>query len=249
MRKRLQIKSQKSLLLYTKNISAFFFDIFFPPRCLNCGKYGEILCFDCAGKIVEIKTATCPDCGRISALGRYCNACSKRLSDRSLCGILVAARYDEGPTKEMIHRLKYSGVISQSEHLAELISSQIAARFSKFSNYIIVPVPLHKSRKNSRGFNQSELIARHISAKLDLPGGDALVRTLKTKNQVGLPRSKRLTNLIGAFSCVDTRLVKGKKIFLIDDVATTGATLNECAKVLKAAGAKEIWGAVIARNI
>ena len=116
-------------------------------------------------------------------------------------------------------------------------------------NTVIVPVPLHRNRLNLRGFNQSELLARYLSKRLDLPGCDALVRRLNTMNQVGLQREKRLSNLDGAFDCSDKEYILGKNIILVDDVVTTGATLNECAKVLKQFGAKKIVGVVLARNI
>ncbi len=229
----------------TRKIYTFFLDLFFPVKCLGCGCYGEIVCLDCAKKIAKIKTLTCPECGRISEGGRYCQ---NHRHNTALSGIIVAARYDTGPVKEMVHHLKYSGFVSLSEHLGELICQQISTQFDKL-DFIVVPVPLYETRQNRRGFNQSELIARYVSAKLNLPGGDALIRQIDTKPQVELSREKRLKNLENAFSCVDPDLVLDRKILLIDDVATTGATLNECAKVLKSAGAKEIWGAVVAKNI
>lgn len=229
-------------------IYTFFLDLFFPVKCLQCGHYGEIICLECAKDISKIKTTTCPECGRISEAGQYCKPCRNKRKDLALKGIIVAAHYDKGPVKEMIHHLKYSGFVSLSEHLGELICQQLTTQFEKI-DFVVVPVPLHISRKNSRGFNQSELIARYVSKKLDLSGGDALVRQRETKSQVELPRSQRLTNLEDAFSCHDPELILDRKVLLIDDVATTGATLNECAKALKNAGAKEIWGAVVAKNI
>ena len=232
----------------SKKIYTFILGLFFPVKCLNCSQYGEIICLECAKEIAKIKTLTCPECGRISEGGQYCKGCRNKRKDLALKGINVAARYDAGPVKEIIHHLKYSGFVSLSDHLGELICQQIVAQFQNL-DFIVVPVPLHISRKNRRGFNQSELIARYVSRKLNLPGGDALMRNYKTKNQVGLPRGQRLTNLLGAFSCSDAKLVKGQKILLIDDVSTTRATLNECAKALKAADAREVWGVVVARNI
>lgn len=229
-------------------IYTFLLDLFFPVKCLNCGQYGEIICLECAKEIAKIKTLTCPECGRISECGRYCKSCKNRQKDLVLSGVVVSARYDAGPVKEMIHHLKYSGFVSLSDHLGELICQQIITQF-KNSDFVVVPVPLYISRKNRRGFNQSELMAKYVSNKLHLPGGDALIRQRDTKPQVELPRAKRLTNLENAFSCQDPDLILGRRVLLVDDVATTGATLNECAKALKNAGAKEVWGAVVAKNI
>jgi ComF family protein len=232
----------------TNLIYTFLLDIFFPPKCLNCGKYGEIVCFDCAKEISLIQTLTCPECGRVSQNGKYCQSCKSAHKNIALKGIVIGAHYDSGPLKEMIHHFKYSGYLSLSEQLAEIICSRLT-NINGLKNFVVVPVPLHLSRKNRRGYNQSELLARYISAHFDMPGGDALVRMRDTKPQIGLPRAKRLENLEDAFSCQDTELITDRKILLIDDVTTTGATLNECAKALKNAGAKEIWGAVVARNI
>jgi len=232
----------------TKLIYAFLLDLFFPNKCLGCGKYGEIICFDCAKEISIIKTTTCPECGRISHSGQYCRSCKSNHRNIALKGIIVGAHYDSGPLKEMIHHFKYSGYLSLSEQLAEIICNQLS-NISGVKEFVVVPVPLYISRKNRRGFNQSELLARYISSRFNISGCDALIRTRDTRPQIGLPRAKRLNNLEGAFSCQDIEFVFGRKILLIDDVTTTGATLNECAKALKDTGAKEVWGAVIARNI
>ena len=114
---------------------------------------------------------------------------------------------------------------------------------------VVIPVPLHKNRQDLRGFNQSELIARKLSKKLNLPGGCALARTKDTEAQVSLSREFRLTNLVGAFTCTDKEFITGKNILLVDDVATTLSTLNECARALKDAGAKKVWGIVVARRV
>jgi len=226
---------------------SFILDLFFPLKCSSCGKYGEIVCFNCAKEISLVKTAICPRCGKISQNGRYCSVCKSR-KDIALRGIIVGAHYDSGPLKEMIHRFKYLGYTALTEQLAEIICNQLSG-LPGVKNFVVVPVPLYLSRKNRRGFNQSELLARNISSRFNLPGGDALVRVRDTKSQISLPRDKRLKNLEGAFSCQDQDLVKNRKILLIDDVTTTGATLNECARALKDSGAKEVWGAVVARNI
>lgn len=180
-------------------------------------------------------------------LGRFCPACKSR-TETKLSGIIIAAKYDEGPTKEMIYGLKYLGLTALAGELASIVAGRIRS-LPIISDCLVVPVPLHIRKFHRRGFNQSELIARSLSEILDLPGGDALVRTKDTASQVGLSRSKRLKNVVGAFRCEDTELVSGKNILLVDDVMTTGATLSECAKALKDAGAKKIWGVVVARNV
>jgi len=224
----------------------FLLDIFFPRKCVGCGSEGACLCYECAGKIEKIQTPTCPECGRINKFGEFCKNCKKRL-DLSLDGLIVAAIYDKGPTKEMIHELKYGGLTELAPMLGELIVERISNHLPP-GHLVVVPVPLHKKREGKRGFNQSELIARYLSEPLGFSGSLALERVKNTDPQVSLSGEKRRKNLIGAFRVVDPEMVLDSTILLIDDVATTLSTLNECAKVLKGAGAKKVWGAVVARG-
>jgi ComF family protein len=118
-----------------------------------------------------------------------------------------------------------------------------------FGNSLWIPVPLHKKKLRWRGFNQSAEIARELSFTL---GGqlheDALEKIKETPDQVTLQQDERKENLLGAFQLKNPAFVRGKKILLVDDVFTTGATMEECAKVLKQAGAREVWGVAIARG-
>jgi len=241
--KHLSILFGKSKLFWEKG----FLDLVFPRRCVDCGKEGSFVCYDCAGKIEKIVTMTCAFCGKISKSGQFCSSC-KAKHELVLSGLIVAARYDSGPTKEMIHHLKYSGFTELASSLSEIIYQTLQKNMPK-GEFVAVPVPLHKNREAVRGFNQSELIVRILSKKLHLHGGCALSRIKDTETQVNLSRELRQKNLEGAFSCIDKTLVKGKNILLVDDVATTLTTLNECAKVLKDAGAKKIWGVVVARRV
>jgi len=225
-----------------------FLDLLFPKRCVDCGKEGNFVCFECAGKIEPIKTATCAECGKISKLGRFCPSCKTKRSYH-LNGLTVAARYDVGPTKEMIHHFKYSGFTDLAIPLTEMIYQALCGNLPVKNDLVVVPVPLHKNRESTRGFNQAELIAKELSKRLKVHGACAIARIKDTETQVNLTRELRIQNLAGAFSCTDREFVKGKNILLVDDVATTLTTLNECAKVLKDAGARKIWGAVVARRI
>lgn len=229
------------------NIFSNFLDIFFPKRCVNCGEGGCFVCYECANKIEIIQTSTCPVCGKISKFGQFCSSC-KTKSQLALSGLIVAARYDAGPIKEMIHHFKYSGFTGLADSLSEIICLGLRKNLPK-GPLVIVPVPLHKNKEGIRGFNQSELISREISRNLKISGGCAISRIRDTRTQVSLNKHDRMENLIGAFRCVDKEFIEGKNILLIDDVATTFTTLNECAKVLKDTGAKKIWGVVVARRI
>ncbi len=229
-------------------IISLFLDVFYPEKCLICGQYGDLLCLGCADKIEPIKTSTCPNCGKVSELFKYCKNCRGKRHGHFADTIIVAAHYADGPLKDLLHSFKYLGFSSLSPVFAQLSANQISTKFV-LNSTVIVPLPLHKKRKNARGYNQSELIARELSKILDLPGGDALQKIRETKPQVGLHRYQRLSNLVGTFVCQDQELIFGKNVILVDDVATTGATLNECAKVLKQSGAKSVYGVVVARNI
>lgn len=192
-------------------------------------------------------TPTCAKCGKITQFGQYCSACKQKI-ETNLAGLIVAASYDAGPVKEMIHHLKYSGFSEFVDLLVELIYQRLLNKLPK-GNIEVVPVPLHRSRESMRGFNQAELIARQLSKKLNLTGGNFLRRTKNTEPQVTLSGQKRRENLINSFICEEPKEVEGKTILLIDDVTTTGTTLNECARVLKDAGAKSVWGVVVAKRI
>jgi len=238
------LKIKAPLLL----ILSFFLEIFFPKRCVDCGKPAKhFVCSDCINNIEKVRTSTCAECGKISQFGKFCQNCKKK-NGTSLTGLISAARYESGPIKEMIHHLKYTGITSLSEVLGELMSERLEREKIK-GKLVVVPVPLHQKREFTRGFNQAELLARYISKRLNIPGGMALVRIKNTPSQVTLSGNLRKTNLVNVFRCDDTELIAGKTVLLIDDVTTTGSTLNECAKVLKQNGAKNVFGAVVARRV
>lgn len=115
---------------------------------------------------------------------------------------------------------------------------------------VVIPVPLHLKRFRWRGFNQSELLAENIASHFNFPlKKSALLRIKNNIPQADIKeRRERLENIRGAFSCVDSEIVKGKRVILIDDVCTTSGTMSECAKILKFSGAKEVWGVVAARG-
>ncbi|MCX6812414.1 MAG: ComF family protein [Candidatus Berkelbacteria bacterium] len=228
----------------TKTAYNFVLDLIFPKICSGCGKFGEIVCADCQNQIKIIQTPTCPKCGKITPSGQFCKSCK---DESLLTGLLISADYRRGPVKEMIHHLKYSGQRELALPLAKLLVSRL--KISKLRGQIVVvPVPLHIHRQRLRGFNQSELLARAVCTKLNLAGANALKRIKFKKTQVESKGKERRENLIGAFKCVDGEIIKNKTIVLVDDVSTTGATLEECAKVLRLAGARQVWGLVVARG-
>ena len=132
--------------------------------------------------------------------------------------------------------------------LADMLYRAIAYHGVVLSRHaLIVPIPLYKARERVRGFNQARLIAHALGTRMGIPvRADILLKTKKTAPQMALRREERLTNLVGAFAVSDTESVRNRTIILMDDIKTTGTTLEEAAKVLKAAGAKRIWAITVA---
>jgi len=194
--------------------------VLFPQKCLGCKKENEILCSDCLLKINR------PDTPHLN-------------------GIHIAANYQDLVLKKALWMLKYQGAKQLAKPLAELIRERIWKKLET-ENWLVVPVPLSKNKLRHRGYNQAELIARELSGNVR---ADVLFKKFHTKSQVEVKnKEERLVNIIGSFEIKNPEKIKGKKIILIDDVLTTGATMREAQKVLKSAGAKKVVGVVVARG-
>jgi ComF family protein len=159
----------------------------------------------------------------------------------------------EGNLRALIHLLKYEGVRPAAPVLGVMLADAIAEMLPTFGTAVpvVVPVPLHSSKRRERGFNQVELIARTAVKRLPrrLQIADrVLVRRRLTRSQVGLTREQRLENMRGAFHVVKPEEIRGRKVIVVDDVMTTGTTLSECARTLKRAGAEQVWVATVART-
>lgn len=226
----------------------FILDLLFPAECLNCRKEGNWICGDCFNKIHIKNSQYCFGCKQENYFGKFCAKCRK---DYYLNGVLIAAGYDEKIVSRLIIVFKYKFVKSIAGHLADfLIIFLLNLKNAGFdlNDFLIIPVPLSKKRKRWRGFNQAEEIAKPLAEYLKLPllSGN-LLRIKHTRPQVKLNEAERKKNLAGCFGWKGEDL-RGRKILLVDDVATTGTTLNECAKALKENGAKEVWGLAAAKG-
>lgn len=218
-------------------------DLLFPPRCVACKRRGAWLCARCQEQITPIVDPVCRSCGRGIDSGFVCDTC--RHHPLALDGVRAAA-YFEGPLRQAIHHLKYKGLRTLAGPLGDLLGAAYL-RYSLPAD-LIVPVPLHSSRYAQRGFNQSELLAGRLSATIRTPlAASALVRVRNTPSQVGLSASQRRDNVKEAFSWQGPSL-RGQRLLLIDDVCTTGATLEACAAALRAAGAASVWALTLARE-
>ena len=167
----------------------------------------------------------------------------------------------EGVLRELIHLLKYNGVRPAAKVLGSMLTEALAALEPEFERLtfeqppiLVIPVPLYKSKRRQRRFNQAEVIARaalkFYSARERLQlAPDLLLRTRDTLSQIGLSSHQRRANLSGAFAVERAAEVTGREVILVDDVYTTGATVTECAKVLRRAGALKVWVATVARTL
>lgn len=218
-------------------------DFLFPPRCVGCRSPGSWLCPDCRQTIVLIQSPFCPRCGRPTGRRELCGLC--RRNPPTLDGIRSVAYY-EGVLRKAIHRFKYRNARGLAEPLGELLASYVVER--SLPADVVVPVPLHPARLADRGYNQAALLARELGQRLDLPVvDDSLLRVRPTRQQVDLNAEERRINVAGAFACRDDRLA-GRRVLLIDDVYTTGATLDACGVALAAAGPVSTWGLTLAHG-
>jgi ComF family protein len=224
-------------------------DILFPKFCINCRKEGSYLCEDCFYLIDIFENCYCPFCqiAKITKNGETCELCKKKYQ---LDGMLFATSYKSAIIKKMIVDFKYGFVKDLSVPLSLLIITHLIKlnRLAFFNNFSLIPVPLFKTKLKQRGFNQANEIAKNLSVILKLPIiHSCLKKTKNTRNQADLEKLERINNLKSVFWVNNQKEIKNKNILLVDDVFTTGHTLEECAKVLKLNGARKVWGIVIAR--
>lgn len=230
-----------------------FQELVFPSFCLECEKRLPcldlpLLCSDCLTNIKYITSPKCTCCGAPFQTGQD-HLCSLCMKNNFAFDLARAALYYRESVTKLISALKFNGTLTGLATLAQLARS--APKISDLSEPdIILPVPLHIKRLRERKFNQALVIAQTcFPASKHKICGDNLLRHRATSPQTTLSGTKRRKNLTGAFSLRNQEVVKDKTVLLIDDVFTTGSTVNECAKVLKKAGAKRIEVFTLARAL
>ena len=232
--------------------------LFFPATCVLCQEIVEtvsssVICQACWQKVRRFDGVVCVRCG-------YGFPSKNIESTRPLCGVCrrglflfdFARAYSpfEDPFKEIIHQFKYRSHRSLARPLSKLLFSVCESHLEDCSSDLIVPVPLHKSRERARGFNQAFELSKPLGRMAHIPvSANLLLRVRPTKVQAGLSRRERRLNLTGAFELSRWKDVEGKTVLLVDDVFTTGATLNECAKILKSNGARRVNVLTLARVV
>ena len=216
----------------------------FPQWCVGCGKEGDFICSSCLKSLPRITPPLCPRCGIPQAGDRTCSDC-KNL--RAIDGIRSPFKF-EGVMRQAIHQLKYGNIRALVMPLGKLLYDVLV--LNPMPGKVLVPVPLHPKRLKERGYNQSSLLARELSKLTNLPILDScLIRVRPTLPQAKTSTgAERRSNVEGAFSSHDGKL-QGKGVLLVDDVSTSGATLDACAQALKASGVTSVWGLTLAREV
>lgn len=150
--------------------------------------------------------------------------------------------------RELIHNFKYNHILALGDFLAGILVDALEGNLPLKDDFLITPVPLYWLRQSARGYNQAEILAKAVSQRLKLTSKNIIIKKRRTKRQVDLKGKKRRQNLKDVFVVRQSLNMTGKTIILVDDITTTGTTLQECAKVLKRAGARRVWGLVIAKG-
>lgn len=242
-------------------IKAFLLDLFFPKFCLGCNKEGFYLCEDCKATldISEFDYCLCNKNHHYLGPDQKKHGKCPKCQDKKLSGLYFALPYQSSLTKKLIYKFKYE---PYTKDLAKTLASLIVEHLIRvgrntediWQNSILIPVPLDKNKLRERGYNQSEELAKELSKILKIPAlANNLIKIKSTKPQMKLSGKEREKNLLSAFAiknCGRSGLPQfaGKKVFLVDDVYTTGSTMEECARILRDAGAKQVWGITIARE-
>jgi len=222
-------------------------DMLLPPACPICGKpkgadaLGENICKSCLGRVNYIKEPTCLICGKAieKETAELCRDCEshKHYFDQAV----AVYEYSDG-IKASIYRFKYYNKREYAKSYGKEMSVICGEMLRFWAPDVIIPIPIHESKLKTRKFNQAELIAKSLSQEIGvLMDENCLIRVRKTLPMKELNNESRRKNLQNAFQ-VDRKVVKYSKVLLVDDIYTTGATFDECARVLKDAGVDKVYG-------
>ncbi len=221
-----------------------FADWIYPPTCCGCGKVGYRFCDECLRHVETFSDSICICCGETRTQRGLCSRCRREqphfVSLRSW-GIF------SGPLRDAVHSLKYHRNLSLGDFFSPYLFEIV--RMENWQFDAVAAIPLNKDRFKERGYNQAEVLARPLANLLKVPIISAsIVRVKKTQSQVGLSLPQRKSNVENAF-LADHQIVNSKKVLIVDDVATTGSTIDACSQSLLDAGAKSVFGLTLARAL
>ncbi|MBN2418057.1 MAG: ComF family protein [Deltaproteobacteria bacterium] len=239
------------------NLISNLIDIIYPPRCQICGDFlnehpidrGDI-CDSCLSGFKILTHPFCRICSEpFKSEVEEDHLCEKCLIKRPYYDELRSPYLYEEKLKNAIQLIKYSGKSDIVKSLGPLLAAFAKGCTNNAIDMIMIPVPLHRKKLKQRGFNQSALFVKTISSTLGIETDlFTLIRTRYTESQAGLSLDQRRRNVKGAFEIREENKISGKTVILVDDVATTGNTMNECARVLKKAGCEKVLGLTLART-
>jgi ComF family protein len=222
-------------------------DLIYPPRCIFCTEIIPFqeergICKRCRNTLPFIEGKVCQKCGKPIQDSDHRTTCFDCIKNSHVYDRGWAVFAYEGMVKDAIYRFKYGGHKEYGKYLGKLMAEKIKYQISEEGFDLIIPIPIHKRRKKERGYNQAEELAKSISSELGIPMDPfILARVKETSPQSGLSIVQRQNNIKKAFKIDDTINLHQMKILLIDDIYTTGTTINYCADLLKERGAKKVF--------
>lgn len=219
-------------------------DGIYPPTCPGCGRFGYRLCSACMEDIIPFSASVCNRCGAPLRSPSQKHPCLP--PECGIAGFRSWAPFKD-PLRKVLHSLKYQRNLGVGEVLAASLAGMVHQEGWRV--HMVIPVPLGRRRQRERGYNQTAQIAHPLALMLRRPyRPNAIWRSRETSSQIKMNRRERFDNVNQAFSA-DEEQVSGRTILIIDDVATTGATISECARALKNARAKEVYCLTVARAV
>jgi len=232
-------------------------DWVYPPVCVSCrallplNESARFLCSLCLAGFLRIKPPVCKKCGNpVDSAADVCEYCAGRLY--YIEGNHSAFFYDE-QMRGVIHNMKFRADRRAAVGLGQLWGACAEGGLfeipAEYKSAALVPLPMHKKKRNERGFDQAEIMAGALADVFSLPMEKALIRANDTPPQAGLSPNKRIENVRGAFVVDGKIFEKGKRYIIIDDIFTTGASVNECAKTLISAGSEAVFALTLAKSV
>lgn len=224
-------------------IKEVLLSVLFPKSCPVCDgiiSYDQIICEKCVPKIHFIEGARCKKCSKqlVDKEVEYCSDCGK--SNHIYKSGIAAFLYDDVVSKS-IYRFKYHNRRTYAEFYGSYIAKRYGGQIKAWDADVIIPVPIHQRKMIKRGYNQAELIARELAKNIGIPvDNNLLIRVVNTKPQKEMTKAERKKNLEKAFK-IATNVVEYNKVILVDDIYTTGSTIDECARILRGSGVSQVY--------